>query len=132
MVVSSCKFLSNLVFESHPIVIRMDDTKFLATWDDTSDVGVVILTKDELKGFATSTGSDKGEHITSMLKTPFSLVSCVLSEVRREILMETNDLVFKLTLRFDICCLASEESRMLQIEEDPSLLYNRSMCHISA
>ena len=53
----------------------MDDTTFLATWDDTGNVGVVNLTKAELKEFTTSAGSDKGEHITSMLKTPFSLVS---------------------------------------------------------
>ena len=46
----------------------MDDTTFRATWDDTSNVGVVNLTKAELKEFATSTGPDKGEHITSMLK----------------------------------------------------------------
>ena len=51
-----------------PIVIRMDDTKFLATWDDTGNVGVIILTKAELKEFTTSTGSDKGERITSMLE----------------------------------------------------------------
>ena len=61
---SSCKFLSNLAFESYPIVIRMDDTKFLATSDDTGNVGVVNLTKAELKEFTTSTGSDKGEHIS--------------------------------------------------------------------
>jgi hypothetical protein len=72
MVVSSCKFLSNLVFKSHPIVIRMDDTTFRATWDDTGNVGVVNLTKAELKEFTTSTGSDKGEHITSMLKKHLS------------------------------------------------------------
>ena len=46
----------------------MDDTKFLATWDDTGNVGVVNLTKAELKEFTTSTGSDNGEHITSILK----------------------------------------------------------------
>jgi hypothetical protein len=46
----------------------MDDTtsRFLASWDDTGDVAVVNLTKAELKAFTTSTGSDKGEHITSM------------------------------------------------------------------
>ena len=67
MVVSSCKFLSNLVFKSHPIVIRMDDTTFLATWDDdTSNVGIVNLTKAKLKEFTTNTGPDNGEHITSM------------------------------------------------------------------
>ena len=68
MVLSSCEFLSNLIFKFHLIVIRMDDTKFLATWDDPGNVGVVNLTKAELKEFTTSTGSDKGEHITSMLK----------------------------------------------------------------
>ena len=46
----------------------MDDTKFLATWDDTGNLGVVNLTKAELEEFTTNTGSDKGEHITSMLK----------------------------------------------------------------
>ena len=46
----------------------MDDTKFLATWDDTGEVGVINVTKAELKEFTTSTGSDKGEHITSMLE----------------------------------------------------------------
>ena len=49
----------------------MDDTTFLVTWDDTGDVGLVNLTKDELKEFTTRSGSDKGEHITSMLKTFF-------------------------------------------------------------
>ena len=68
MVVSSCKFLSNLVFNFHLIVTRMDDTTFLATWDDTGNVGIVNLTKAELMKFTTSTGSDKGEHITLMLK----------------------------------------------------------------
>ena len=69
MVVSSCKFLSNLVFKFQPIVFRMDDTTFLATWDDdTSNVGIVNLTKAELKEFTTNAGSDKGEHITWMLK----------------------------------------------------------------
>ena len=66
MVVSSCKFLSNIVFKFHPIVIRMDDTMFLATWDDTGNVGIVSLTKADLKEFTTGTGPDKGEHITSM------------------------------------------------------------------
>ena len=42
----------------------MDDTTFCATWDDTSNVGVVNLTKAELKEFTTNTGSDKGEHVT--------------------------------------------------------------------
>jgi hypothetical protein len=46
----------------------MDDTRFLVTWDDTGKVGVVNLTKAELKEFTTRTGSDKGEHITSLLK----------------------------------------------------------------
>jgi hypothetical protein len=77
MVVSSCKFLSNLVFKSQPIVIRMDDTKFLAIWDDTGNVGVVNLTKAELKEFTTSTGSDKGEHITSMFKKNTVLIGIV-------------------------------------------------------
>ena len=65
MVMSSCKFLSNLVYKSHQIVIRMDDTTFLATWDDTGNVGIANLTKAELEAFTTSTGSNKGEHITS-------------------------------------------------------------------
>ena len=71
MVMLSCKFPSNLVFKFHPIVIRMDDTTFLATWDDTGNLGIVYLTKAELKEFATNTGSDKGEHITSMLQNHF-------------------------------------------------------------
>ena len=45
----------------------MDDTTFLATWDDTGNVGIVSLTKAELKEFTTTTGSDEGEHIISML-----------------------------------------------------------------
>ena len=50
----------------------MDDTTFLATWDDTGNVGIVSLTKAELQDFTTSTGSDIGEYITSMFeKTPF-------------------------------------------------------------
>ena len=85
MVVSSCKFLSNLVYKSHPIVIRMDDTTFLATWDDdTGNVGIVHLTKAELEEFTTSAGSDNGEHTTSILiKTPFSLVSCVFPNCQK-------------------------------------------------
>ena len=133
MVVSSCKFLSNLVFKSHPIVIRMDDITFLATWDDDSNVGIVNLTKAELKGFTKSTGSDNSEHITSMLKIHRShwyRASVGLSEIRQESLMETDDPVFKLKLRFDICCMALEE-RVPEIEV-PSLLCHKSMCHISA
>ena len=60
----------------------MDDTKFLATWDDPGNVGVINLTKTELKEFTTSTGSDKGEHIALTLKMLFSLVSCVRSQTR--------------------------------------------------
>ena len=72
MVVSSCKSLSILAFKSHPIVIRMGDATFRATLDD--NVGVVNLTKAELREFTTSTGSDddeggsdEGEYTTSML-----------------------------------------------------------------
>ena len=61
---SSCMFLSNLVLKTYPIFIRMGDATFCATWDDTGDVGIVNLTKAELKEIKTSTGSDKGEHIT--------------------------------------------------------------------
>ena len=68
MVISGCKFLSILVFKSHSIVIRMVDTLFLATWDDIDNVGFFILTKAELKDFTTSTGSDKGKHITFDVK----------------------------------------------------------------
>ena len=71
MVISGCKFLSNLVFKSHSIVIRMDDTTFIATLDDTDNVGFVNLTKAELKDFTTNTGSDKGKHITPMIKKHF-------------------------------------------------------------
>ena len=49
----------------------MDDTAFLATWDDTDNLGFVNLTIAELKEFTISTGSDKGEHITAMLKNRF-------------------------------------------------------------
>jgi hypothetical protein len=42
----------------------MSDITFLATWDDTGDVGVVNLTKAELKEITTGTGSEKGEHVT--------------------------------------------------------------------
>jgi len=56
----------------HGSVELMDDTTFRATWDDTGNVGVVNLTKAEINEL-TTTGSDK--------------------EVRREILMETDDLV---------------------------------------
>ena len=84
MVISSCKFLSNLVFKSHPIVIRMDDTMFLVTCDDdTGNVGLVNLTKDELNEFTTRSGSDKGEHITSMLRTLFiGIVRTLRSQTR--------------------------------------------------
>ena len=62
MVVSKCKFLTKLrvVFKSHPVVIRMGDTTFRATWDDTGNVGVV---KSPIKG-ADNKHSDKGEHIS--------------------------------------------------------------------
>ena len=46
-------------------------------------------------------------------------------------MMETDNPVLKLRLKFDICWMASEDKRALQIEEDPSVLYNTSMCHIS-
>ena len=46
----------------------MGDTTFRATWDDTGNVGVVNLTKAELEEFTTSTGSDKGKHITFDVK----------------------------------------------------------------
>ena len=62
----------------------MDDTTFLATWDDTRNVGVVHMTKAELKEFTTNTGSDKGEHFNLILKTPFSSVSCVRRTVRNQ------------------------------------------------
>ena len=63
----------------------MDDTTFLATWDDTDNASIVSLTKAELQEFTASTGSDKGEHIASMLKkTPFSLVSWVRRNVRSQ------------------------------------------------
>ena len=54
MVMSSCMFLK-LRFKSHSIVIRMDDTTLVATWDDTGNVGFVNLTKAELKDFTAST-----------------------------------------------------------------------------
>jgi hypothetical protein len=41
----------------------MDDTTFCATWDDTGNVGIVNLTKAELREFTTNPGSDNGEHI---------------------------------------------------------------------
>ena len=111
----------------------MGDTTFRATWDDTGSAGVVNLTNSELKEFTTSAGSDKGEHITfDVLIITFLLILCALTGDRREILMETDDLAFKLRLRFDICCMALEERGVPQIEEDLSVLYYRSMCHIFA
>ena len=112
----------------------MDDTRFLATWDDTGNVGVVNLTIAELKEFTSSAGSDKGEHINFKKKhRSHWYCACVgLSEIRQEILMETDDLVFKLRLRFEIWRMASEDKRVPQIEEDLSLLNQRSMCYISA
>ena len=61
-------YLSNLVSKSHSIFIRMDDIMFRATWDETGNVGVVNMTKAELKEFTSGTCSDKGEQITSTLK----------------------------------------------------------------
>ena len=58
----------------------MGDTTFLVTWDDTGNVGLVNMTKDELKEFTTRSGSDKGKHITSTFRTPFSLVYCAYSQ----------------------------------------------------
>jgi hypothetical protein len=49
----------------------MSDTKFLVTWDDTGDVGVVNLTKAELKEITTGTGSEKGEHHSVLIKHRF-------------------------------------------------------------
>jgi hypothetical protein len=62
----------------------MNDTAFLATWDDTDNVGLVNLTIAELKELTTSTGSDKGEHIVSMLKVAFfiGIVHTVRSQTR--------------------------------------------------
>jgi len=97
--------ISRQVWKHHGDVKLMNDTTFLATSDDTGNIGSVSLTKAELKEVTTST-SDK--------------------EVRREILMETDNLGFKLRLRFDICCIASEERRVPQIEEGRSLLYDIS------
>ena len=37
---------------------------FLTTWDDTGDVGIVNLTKAELKELTIGISSDKGENIT--------------------------------------------------------------------
>ena len=54
-------------FKSHSIVT------FLATWNVTGSVGIVSLTKAELKELTASTGFDKGEHI----------VRATLSKVRR-------------------------------------------------
>ena len=56
----------------------MDDTTILVTWD------VVNVTKAELIEFTTSTGSDKGEHITSMLKNTIltGIVRTVRSQTR--------------------------------------------------
>jgi hypothetical protein len=44
--------------------------------------------------------------------------------------MDTEDLAFKFRLRFNICCMASEARRLPQVDEDASVLYHRSMCHI--
>ena len=63
MPVSSCMFLSNLVLKPHPIFIRMGDTTFCATSDYTSDVGIVHLTKAELKELTGTGSSDKGERV---------------------------------------------------------------------
>jgi hypothetical protein len=77
----SLKKISRLVWEHHgsiklyvsvktslfcpnQIFIRMSDTTFLATWDGTGDLGVVNLTKAELKEITTGSGSEKGEHVT--------------------------------------------------------------------
>ena len=60
----------------------MGDTMFVATWDD--NVGFVYLTKAELKDFTTSTGSDKGEHITSMLNKHFFIgIMCTVRNQTR-------------------------------------------------
>jgi hypothetical protein len=55
----------------------MGDTTFLATWDDTGNVGVVNLTKAELKEFTTSAGSDNGELYHFDKNTTFSLAGIV-------------------------------------------------------
>ena len=54
-------------FKSHSIVT------FLATWNVTGSVGIVSLTKAELKELTASAGFDKGEHI----------LRATLSKVRR-------------------------------------------------
>jgi len=99
--------ISRLVWKHHGNVWLMDDTAFLATWDDTDKFGFVNLTKAELKDFTASTGSRK--------------------KVSQEILMETNNLVLRLTLKFDIYCMVSEDRRVLQIEEDQSHDTNYAM-----
>ena len=50
----------------------------------------------------------------------------VLSGIRREVLIETDDLVFKLNLSFDICRMSSE---VPQIDEDANVLNHMSTCH---
>jgi hypothetical protein len=76
--------LSNLVIKSQPIFIRMSDTKFRATWDDTGDVGVLNVSKAELKEITTGTGSDKGERLTRyQINTVLIGIGCtVRSETR--------------------------------------------------
>jgi hypothetical protein len=106
------------------IVIRMDDTTFLATWDDIDNVGLVNLSLAELKEFTTRNISDKGEHKTLMLKTIFSLVLCVLSEVGQEILMETGDPIFKSKR----CIASTSEAREVPQIEKIGFCYTTGVC----
>jgi hypothetical protein len=62
----------------------MGDTTFVATWDDTGDVGVVNLTKTELKEVTTGTGSEKGEHVTRCeINIVFIGIVCIVSSQTR-------------------------------------------------
>ena len=71
----------------------------------------LVLSKAQLKELTTSTPI-RVSIFRCFEIAPISLVLCVLLGVGREILMETNELVFKLSLRFDICRMTSEEMRV--------------------
>ena len=94
--------------------IRTEKVAFVATWDDTRSYSSIDLTNAELKEFTTSADSLNGKYIISIL---INNIVNGASEVRREFVMATDDLGFKLAIRFEICRVPSVEKR-LQVKEN--------------
>ena len=105
---------------------RMDEITLVVTWDDTGSLGVIYLTKTELEEYATS---HDGEHFRSIFINGVVIVG--LPDVRRELMIETDDLlVFKLGLKFEICWIPPDDDlkrpRVQEVQEH--LKYESMYC----